>query len=144
MDVHFDVLADGVIEVRTSVGGVFDDALNDSVSSRAPRGATSQGLSTYWIDSVERDARAAAEHGGKLPFASGNITVLRVADDEIVASYDYGLPDDEDDAERVPLGDFLKVLAKWREAVVAAGGASGNAAFDGVAQRPARPMGPPA
>ena len=90
MDLSFTHLPDGVIEI--SVGrsdGLFTMAMNDSVSSRAPRGSATPGLSTYWIDRVEAAAQSAREHRSAEPFASGNVTYLRLDGDEVIAAFDF-------------------------------------------------------
>jgi hypothetical protein len=141
MEPTFEVRADGVIEMHVDPrNGTMDTALNDAVTSRAPRGAVHAGLSTYWIDRTEQRARAAAAEGIDRPFASGNVTYLRVAGDRVVAGFDFD--PDEAEAESVPLADFLAVLAAWRERVIEAGGASGEEAAQVVQEQRPWPMGP--
>jgi hypothetical protein len=126
MDLSFTHLPDGVIEI--SVGrsdGLFTMAMNDSVSSRAPRGSATPGLSTYWIDRVEAAAQSAREHRSAEPFASGNVTYLRLDGDEVIAAFDFDPA--EIDAESMPLESFLRALREWRGRVIEAGGASDSA-----------------
>jgi hypothetical protein len=125
MEVRFTRRPDGIIDASLGPDhALFNHALEDSVSSRAPRGAPRPGLSTYWIDRAERYARQAAADRSEKPFTSGNVTYLRVEGDRVVARYDF----DPDDAEgdSIPLHDFLDLLADWRQAVLNAGGASGT------------------
>ncbi len=119
--------ADGIIDA--SVGpdhSVFNDALEDCVSSRAPRGAE-PGLSTYWIERAEHGVRQSAESGRAEPFASGNVTYLRLEGNQVVAGYD--LDPEEEHADQIPLEAFLRLLGDWKQRVVAAGGATGPAAM---------------
>ena len=143
MEVTFAQRRDGIIEV--SLGEempTFSHALNDAVSSRAPRGAVHTGLSTYWIDRVERDARAALAAGSSAPFASGNVTVFYVIEDRVHASLEFD--DEGSEAESVTVGDFLDLLDAWRQRVIDSGGVHGDEAALLVAPDRARPMGPSA
>jgi hypothetical protein len=123
----FTVRGDGIIEAHAGSGdGLLDHARNDALSSRAPRGASSEGLSTYWIDRTEEALRRAIAEGHEKPFASGNATYLRLDGDHVVAAYDFD--PDEREGESLPLGEFLSLLNEWRRRVVEAGGVSGQAA----------------
>lgn len=107
--------ADG--QVDASLGPewpLFNHALADSISSLPPRGLKGNGPSTYWIDVAEEGVRKAAAAGDGSPFTWGNITQLSVRGDYVVASYDF----DEEQAEEVPLNDFLALLRDWRVAVL--------------------------
>lgn len=138
MDVEFVTRADGIIEARVSDNhGLLNHALEDSVSSRAPRGAPTGGLSTYWIDRAAEGVRAAMESASTAPFLSGNVTYLRLECDRVVAGYDFD--PDEEDADSIDVQDFLSLLARWRRVVTEAGGASGSEAEPHVKPRP---MGP--
>src|SRR4051812_12233549 len=117
----------------------MSDALNDAVSSRAPRGAIHPGLSTYWIDRAEQSVRRAAEERSAEPFASGNVWFFRLEGDQVVAAYDF---DPEANADTLTLDDVLTLLAEWRTAVISAGGVSGEAAAALSPERPRRPKGP--
>ena len=113
LDVTFSVRDDG--QVDALIGPelpVFQEALNDSVSSLPPRGAPGNGPSTYWIDHAENGVLSAQRTGDGRPFTWGNTTVLRLQGDTVVASYDYAEPDEPGD--EVPLADFLALLAEWR------------------------------
>jgi hypothetical protein len=123
----FTVRGDGIIEARTGSGdGVLDHALNDAVSSRAPRGAFFPGPSTYWIDRTAKALRRAIAEGHEKPFASGNATYLRLDGDRVVAGYDFD--PDEREGESLPLVEFLRLLNEWRRRVIEGGGVSGQAA----------------
>jgi hypothetical protein len=139
----FTVRGDGIIEAHAGSGdGLLDHARNDALSSRAPRGASSEGLSTYWIDRTEEALRRAIAEGHEKPFASGNATYLRLDGDHVVAAYDFD--PDEREGELLPLGEFLSLLNEWRRRVVEAGGVSGQAAARMSEERKPYPMGPPA
>jgi hypothetical protein len=114
-DLRFEHLSDGTIGVTVdSATDVFNHALADSVSSRAPalrRQAVSPvreeatiaasatdapitvesapgSLSTYWIDQALAGAQSARTTGSSVPFLCGNITYLRVVDDRVVAGFE--------------------------------------------------------
>jgi hypothetical protein len=141
VDVDFVVRPDGIIEAHVEPrGGLLDEALNEAVSSRAPRGAVRQGLSTDWIDRTEALARRNAENGVSDPFASGNVTYLRLDGNRVVAGYDFD--PDEENADTLMLEEFLNLLAEWRERVKEAGGASGPEAAEMVEAERVWPMGP--
>lgn len=143
VEVRFAQRRDGIIEA--SLGEempMFSHALNDAVTSRAPRGAVHTGLSTYWIDRVERDARAALAAGTSAPFASGNVTVFSVIDDRVHASLEFD--DERSETESVTVGDFFDLLDAWRQRVIAGGGVHGDEAALMVVSDRARPMGPSA
>ena len=142
VEVTFAQRPDGIIEA--SLGEkmpTFSHALNDAVSSRAPRGAVHTGLSTYWIDRVERDARAALADESSAPFASGNITILYVIEDRVHASFEFD--DDGGQAESMTIRDFFDLLAAWRQRVIDGGGVHGAEAALLLTSDQARPMGPP-
>jgi hypothetical protein len=123
------VRKDGIIEVEVGVpGGALDHALNDAVTGRAPRGARHTGLSTYWVDRTERQLALAIENGTTEPFASGDVTYLRTDGQTVIAALDF----DEDEAtcESINVVSFIRVLAEWREHVIASGGVSGDRAAD--------------
>jgi hypothetical protein len=118
--------ADGIIDAVVEPGyPVLNHALEDSVSSRAPRGAE-PGLSTYWIELAEERADQAVANGLVEPFATGNVTYLRLEGDRVVAGYEFD--GNEDEAESLPLEAFLRLLAEWKNTVIDAGGVSGSAA----------------
>ena len=94
---------------------VFDHALGDSISSLPPRGAPGNGPSTYWIDQAQEGAVKAHRAEDTKPFLWGNITVLHVECDTVVAKYDYD--EDDEPGEALPLEDFLELLAEWRTRV---------------------------
>ena len=140
MEVRFTQRPDSIIDA--SIGPdheLFNHALQDAVSSRAPRGAPRPGLSTYWIDQADQYARQAAADGSNRPFASGNATYLKVEGDRVVAGYDFD--DEEAEGDSIPLQDFLNLLADWRQTVVDAGGATGTDAEPPVNPWPMGPAG---
>ena len=118
---------------------VFDDALGDAISSLPPRGATGRGPSTYWIDVAEIGARRATTSGDTNQFTWGNVTSLRIEGRDVVAAYEFD--PDENDAEYMPLDDFLGLLAEWREHVLAAGSHS-TIEFPETYRRNPIPLGP--
>lgn len=118
MEVTFSVREDGQIDARLEGGWpTFNLALQDSISSLPPRGASGVGPSTYWIDVAANGARQAAASGDERPFAWGNITQLRVRAGRVLASLDIDDPTDED--ESISLDDFVGLLSAWRGEVLA-------------------------
>lgn len=98
---------------------VFNEALGDSISTLPPRGEPGPSPSTYWIDKALSGAELALEHGTLTPFTWGNITYLRLNEGrEVVAGFDFD--PDEDEAEVMPVSDFVALLQEWRSRVVAA------------------------
>jgi hypothetical protein len=90
----------------------FNEALNDSIGSRAPR-SHPEGLSTYWIDRADNELRQ-AEDGDVLLF--GNGTSLIKSGDHVVAHSLYEMFDDEE----MPIDEFRSGLDAWRSAIHAA------------------------
>ena len=116
MDVRFSVRDDGLVDADLGPDWpIFNEALWDSISSLPPRGSSDVGPSTYWIDHASEGARRAAATGSDAPFTSGNITLLRVRGDSVVACYDFA----EEEEELLPLADFLRLLDLWRAEVLA-------------------------
>jgi len=117
MDVIFTVRDDGQVDAQLAGDWpVFNEALRDSVSSLPPRGAPGNGPSTYWIDRAEQGARDACRTGDGRPFLWGNATVLRVADDAVVAWDEFA---GDPEPETVPLTEFFALLEEWRSRVAA-------------------------
>ncbi len=115
--------SDGIIEIQMpGATSLLVEGLNDSVSSRAPRGVVRGGLSTYWIDRADAAVRKAVEYGITEPFAAGNATYLQIDGENVVAAYEWDSTGV--DGERMPIGEFLALLAEWRAKVIAAGGVS--------------------
>jgi hypothetical protein len=138
--VEFTTRPNGIIDVGLGEDHMLmADALNDALSSRAPRFAVHSGVSTYWIDRAEHGLRRAMEARSIDPFASGNVWCLRLDEGRIIAAYDFA---PEEDADTLPLDDFLSVLVEWRAEVISAGGVSGEYAAALRPDRPQRPMGP--
>jgi hypothetical protein len=84
--------------------------------------------------------RARLEDGSEEPFASGNVTYLQLQAGLVEARYDFD-PADSESVDRVPVGEFVGLLAEWRERVLAE---SSDADRRVPPARPARPMPPPA
>jgi hypothetical protein len=117
LELRFTNRPNGTIGIMVpSAKNVFNTALDDAVSTLAPRGALVGGLSTYWIDRATEGALNSQAAGSTEPFASGNVTYLRVDGQRVVAAYDFD--PDEKDAASLPFGDFLALLSEWRLRVV--------------------------
>jgi hypothetical protein len=115
MDAAFTRRSDGQVDVSLgSEWPVFNDALNDSISSLPPRGAIGPGPSTYWIDIAETGVRAAEASGDESPFITGNETRISLKGTSVYASYDYEYGDDVNKAQVLELPEFLNLLARWR------------------------------
>jgi hypothetical protein len=118
VDVSLSVRADGQVDVHHAAGWqIFQDALDDSISSLPPRGAPGNGPSAYWVDHAEQGARTARESGDERPFASGNITFLGVSDGMVVATYDFA--EDDEPGQAMPIEEFLALLVEWRRRIEA-------------------------
>ena len=116
MEVTFSTRDDGQVDGRIGTDQpVLQEALDDSISSLPPRGAPGNGPSSYWIDHAQEGAHQAHERGDECPFTSGNITVLSVRGDMVVAKYDFDKPDVPGD--EMPLNDFLALLEAWKAKV---------------------------
>lgn len=96
---------------------VMRHALEDSLSSRPPRGATQDGPSTYWIDEALAGLRNRLKYRSSEPFASGNVTYLQLSSEHVEARYDFD-PPDSDSVDRVPVAEFLELLRAGRERVL--------------------------
>jgi hypothetical protein len=105
------------IDLRDDNLPVMRHALEDSLGSRPPRGATQDGPSTYWIDNALTGLLARLEDGSDQPFASGNATYLQVVAGQVEARYDFD-PEDSESVDRVPAKDFVAQLTAWRERVL--------------------------
>ncbi len=133
--------ADGMIDAAIEPDSpVLNHALQDSVSSRAPRGAIRPGLSAYWIERTAERGRHAEANRSTEPFATGNVTYLRLEGNQVIAGYDFDT--EEDDAESMPLSAFHQLLQQWRDAVIEAGGSYGEEAIPRPLAEPPHPMGP--
>jgi len=119
VDVTFSAREDGQVDAHL-VGNwrLFQDALDDSISSLPPRGVPGNGPSTYWIDHAEHGTVAAHDRRDDRPFTGGNITRLSVRGDRIVASYDFN--EEDELGQEMPLADLLALLGEWRRRVVEA------------------------
>jgi hypothetical protein len=85
----------------------FTEALNDAVSTRAPRGEPA-GLSTFWIDRTLSWLESA--DSPKKELASGNATSLVLDGSFVVAQSDYEMWPDS----RMSLDDFVRGMELWR------------------------------
>lgn len=118
MEYEFTVSDEGLVEVVLA-----DDlpymrhAIEDSLGTRPPRGASQDGPSTYWIDTTLAQLKARLTDGGKDPIASGNITYLMVRHGSVQARLDID-SDDDDNYDAVPVEDFLTLLSGWRARVM--------------------------
>jgi hypothetical protein len=119
---------------------LLQDALEDGLGTRPPRGAPQDGPSTYWLDNAISRLRERMESGGPEPFASGNTTYLQLQSGRVEARYDYD-PVDSDIVDKVEPADLLDLLTEWRRLVLEA---LPEAARRMPPPRPARPMPPPA
>ncbi|MDQ1746216.1 MAG: hypothetical protein QOD07_479 [Frankiaceae bacterium] len=111
MEARFSRRHDGVIDVDLGPAwSGFTEALQDAVTTRAPRGSDGHNPSTYWID-LTLTALAAADDGEVI--GSGNATDLLLDGDEVVAHAQYDTFDDQ----RMPRHDFVAILTQWRAEV---------------------------
>jgi len=132
----FSARDDGQIDVNLGPDWpLFNEALNDCVSSLPPRGAIGLGPSTYWIDVAEQGALRASQQGDETPFTAGNVTRLRVRSGAVTASLDFAQDEPE---EAIPLADFLAILGAWRDRVLDSAAASSAALPETYRRNPAR------
>jgi len=117
VEVEFCVRKDGRVDAKL-VGEwpIFNDALEDSISSVPPIGADGSGASTYWIDVAHRGVQRAREQEREAPFTWGNYTELSLVGETVIARYDYA--DEEEPADELAMIEFITVLEQWRERVV--------------------------
>lgn len=119
VEVDFVERADGGVDARV-VGGesMFNEVFGDSINALAPAGALDPSApSTYWIDRARAYALAANEDPSANPIAHGNVTIVTVEDGKAVARFDFD-PIDEP-GESIPLIQFLELLDKWRDLLLA-------------------------
>lgn len=136
MEAVFSQRDDGQVDVDLGPDWpLFNEALNDCVSSLPPRGASGVGPSSYWIDIAEAGALRAAQQEDERPFTSGNVTRLRVSDGLVLASLDFA---EDEPEEAMPLADFLAILRTWRERVIESAAASTTALPETYRRNPAR------
>jgi hypothetical protein len=136
VDVTFSVRADGQVDTHLAAGWqIFQDALDDSISSLPPRRAPGNGPSAYWVDRAEQGARAARESGDERPFASGNITFLRVSDGMVVATYDFA--ENDEPGQAMPFEEFLALLVEWRRRIEASSASTTQPLPDTYRRNPA-------
>jgi hypothetical protein len=116
MDLAFSLRADGQVDLHLGPAWpMFNEALSDSISSLPPRGAQGNGPSTYWIDVAEAGVLRAAETGDTRRFTGGNVTLLKLEGDQVVATLDFS---DDEPRESMPIEDFLDLLREWRRRVL--------------------------
>lgn len=132
----FSTRGDGQVDVTLGPDWpLFNEALNDCVSSLPPRGASGAGPSTYWIDIAEGGALRASEQADETPFTAGNVTRLRVRSGTVTASLDFAEDEPEED---MPLADFLAILSAWRVRVLESAAGSAAALSETYRRNPAR------
>lgn len=139
LDYRFVVRRDGLVRVALPDDApILNEALEDSIGSRPPRGAAQDGPSTYWLDRALLGVRARVEDASDEPFASGNVTYLQVRHGRVEARYDYDSPDD-DNFEAIDVPDFIRLVEEWRDRVLQG---SPDADRRLPPSSPARPMPP--
>lgn len=112
MEAQFRKREDGVIDANLGAEwGGFTEALQDAVTTRAPRGSDGVNPSTYWIDRTVA-ALSSARDGEVV--ASGNSTELVVEADHVVARSQY----ETFVEQRLSRTAALDVLGQWRAEVV--------------------------
>jgi hypothetical protein len=110
---HFRERPDQIIEADLGPAWPgFTEALNDAVSTRAPRGQPA-GISTYWIDRTLTALETA--NAPTKALASGNATSLALDGPFVVAQSDYEMWPDE----RMSREDFVEGMESWRAAALA-------------------------
>jgi hypothetical protein len=116
MQARFSSREDGQIDVDLGPDwSLFNDALNDCVSSLPPRGANGRGPSTYWVDVARIGLARAVESHSDRPFTAGNITLLRLRGGQVEARYDY---DDEDvPGQFLAVDEVQQILNDWRKRI---------------------------
>lgn len=118
MDYRFEVTADGLVRAfLVDVVPVLNEALEDSIGSRPPRGAPQDGPSTFWLDRALQGVRARVADASDEPFASGNTTYLQVRDGKVEARYDYDPPDD-DCFGVIAVEKFIQLVEDWRARIL--------------------------
>lgn len=116
MEPAFSTREDGQVDVDLGPEwSLFTEALNDSVSSLPPRGATGNGPSTYWVDVARQGLDRSLASGDDRPFTWGNITLLRLKEGRVEARYDF---DDEDEhGQFLEVEAFQRILNRWRDQI---------------------------
>lgn len=106
---------DGVVHIQLAEGWeALQDALEDSLGSRPPRGDDSDPPSTYWLDRVL--ALMHRSDGSRIELSSGNMSRITLEGTTVTASADY---DTFDDVE-VGAWEFEMLLRSWRREVLEA------------------------
>jgi hypothetical protein len=136
MDLEFSVRADGQVDLKLGTSWpIFNEALSDSISSLPPRGAEGDGPSTYWIDVAEAGVLRAVETGDTRPFTGGNVTLLKLEGDQVVATFDFS---DDEPRESMPVEDFLDLLREWRRRIVLGAASASGPLPETYRRNPAR------
>jgi hypothetical protein len=122
MPYRFGVTDEGLVRVfLTDESPVLNEALEDSIGSRAPRGAPQDGPSTFWLDRALQAVQARIADASDEPFASGNVTYLQVRDGKVEARYDYDYdPPDDDYFDTIDVQEFIQLVQAWRTRVMEA------------------------
>jgi hypothetical protein len=116
---------DGVVHIQLGEGWeALQDALEDSLGSRPPRGDDSDPPSTYWLDRVL--ALMHRSDGSRIELSSGNMSRITLEGTTVTASADY---DTFDDVE-VGAWEFEMLLRAWRREVLEARSRSEQAYAD--------------
>jgi len=87
--IRFEATDESLVRVvLTDEVPIPNEALEDSIGSRPPRGAPQAGPSTFWLNRALQGVRARIADAGDEPFASGNATYLQVRGRNVEARYD--------------------------------------------------------
>ena len=115
MKPHFHHAADGVVHVRLGEGWEgLQEALEDLLGSRPPRGDDSAPPSTYWLDRVL--ALMHRHDGSRIELSSGNTSRLILEGATVTAT-----ADDETFVDvEVSAGELEMLLRSWRREVLEA------------------------
>jgi len=116
MEAAFVLRADGVVDIALPAEwSGLEQALNDSLGTRPPRGDDLPAPSTYWLDFTL--ARIRRNDGSPVELSSGNMSTISFADGHLIVSADY----DTFEEVRLPIAEALELLDRWRtEAILTA------------------------
>lgn len=116
MELAFLLRSDGVVDIALPAEwSGLEQALNDSLGTRAPRGDDSPAPSTYWLDRTL--ARIRRNDGSPAELSSGNMSTISLADGQLIVSADY----ETFEEVRLPIVQAVELLHRWRtEAILTA------------------------